>query len=120
MGRSKNHEFWCSDSLMRYLSISSWITQFWVLWTRLWSIYWRLCRIHRNWEHLWTGDFTEKLVLIGSLKNCNFCYVDILMSYLSNAFWITLSQVLWKKLWSFCYDCADWTEVVHGCVLAQL
>jgi len=42
-----------------------------------------------------TGDFTKKLVLIGSLKNCDFWCVDISMNYLSNAFWITLIWDLW-------------------------
>jgi len=46
------------------------MTQFFVVWTKWWPIYWGLRRIHRNLEHLWTGGFTEQLVLIGLLKNC--------------------------------------------------
>ena len=69
---SKIHDFWCSDILMCYLSIGFGITQFRVVWTKLWPIYSRLCRMYRNWELNWNSNFTEKLVLIGSLKNCIF------------------------------------------------
>jgi len=46
------------------------ITQFGVVWTKLWPIYWRLCRIHQNWDHIWIVNFTKTLVLNGSLKIC--------------------------------------------------
>ena len=47
---TKIHNFWCRDSLMSYISIGFGISQFRVVWTKLWPIYSRLCRIHWNWE----------------------------------------------------------------------
>jgi len=38
-GTSKIHDSWCSDILMSYLSIGFIITQFRVVWTRLWPVY---------------------------------------------------------------------------------
>ena len=93
-GTSKIYNFWWRDSLMRYLSIGFGISQFRVVWTKLWPIYSRLCRIHWNWELNWNSNFTENLVLIGSLKNWDFCCVDRSRSYLSNSFWIALIRVL--------------------------
>jgi len=67
-----------------------------------------LCEKKRRKQKQWglkmtenRGDFGIKLIMIGSLKNYDFWWVDRSMFCISNAFWITLIWVLWTKVWRF-------------------
>jgi len=46
------------------------------------------------------GKFDIKLVMIGLLQSNDFWWVNRLVCYISNSFWIALIRVLWTKLWS--------------------
>ena len=57
--------------------------------------------------------------MLGPRENYNFWWVYISVCYISNGVWIALIRGLWKTLWSFYQNCADWTKNWHTCVLAQ-